>query len=564
MIYLNNASQILDSAEVQKGFQERDGLYTTPIMRQLNASNIICNQYNSRMRYDKEILLENYDAKIINLNFNTQFQFDGEAKIEKVEHASLTISDEDRKYTIPNVKVYQPTSKGMPIESDEGIVIAEYFAEVNVLNVLFDLGEYMTLIEKQISESNAKIKKMKIGRTYANYLFEKVIKKLIVEKEMLDFIAVSWTNPDMREENIKFIKEKTETIFKEKCETAKNEIEKLEKASVDLRRKMVQTTSSLITTRKEFDLMNSSGNDLVEKILKEMDNILLIPEIKLMSYRNNIFKLITNYLPIYDSKDRVWEGGEYIVEINTTNSGVKIKSTKGKGFKGYWTSNDPHPHVNGADGNPCLGSAGQGLADLLPQHELFAITVLMIEYLKSVNLSDSAGSRIETSGRKLLSKEEEMSLTSYMNDKESIEVEIIKPIKKKVTPKKVQKVTEAEASPLMSPTPQVTPTPFEDDLAVPSTCVHCGVDVYTHGIFEVVHDVRNGEERIAVACRTCIRTENGFEGNPEEGFVKYTGEIHLTPPLDEIFDAEMPHQEIMEEDIYDDEDNWDEDEEDEE
>ena len=50
--------------------------------------------------------------------------------------------------------------------------------------------------------------------------------------------------------------------------------------------------------------------------------------------------------------------GESTIKINISPSTVDVRFYTEQKRKGYWSEQDPHPHVSEL-GNPCLGSASE-------------------------------------------------------------------------------------------------------------------------------------------------------------------------------------------------------------
>ena len=84
--------------------------------------------------------------------------------------------------------------------------------------------------------------------------------------------------------------------------------------------------------------------------------------------------------------------GEFNIEINMGNTHIRFHNTTNK-RRGYW-SMDSHPHVNGDTGEACLGSVAPTIAELCSQGELYALSLVLIDFLENANTSDSAGRHV--------------------------------------------------------------------------------------------------------------------------------------------------------------------------
>jgi hypothetical protein len=81
-----------------------------------------------------------------------------------------------------------------------------------------------------------------------------------------------------------------------------------------------------------------------------------------------------------------------IISINLFYNIVKVQLAEGSaGGRGYWTSYDPHPHVDGTSGTPCLGEAGHMVTVGFEKKDYYLIFLTMIEFLQSINPGDAAG-----------------------------------------------------------------------------------------------------------------------------------------------------------------------------
>ena len=82
--------------------------------------------------------------------------------------------------------------------------------------------------------------------------------------------------------------------------------------------------------------------------------------------------------------------GESKIKINISPSTVDVRFYTEQKRKGYWSDQDPHPHVSEL-GSPCLGSASEIIAQLLVSREWYALATICINFLESYNEDDVAG-----------------------------------------------------------------------------------------------------------------------------------------------------------------------------
>jgi len=86
--------------------------------------------------------------------------------------------------------------------------------------------------------------------------------------------------------------------------------------------------------------------------------------------------------------------GPLVIEIfiNKNEVAVFCDEDNGGGY-GYWTDHDPHPHVSGSSGKPCLGDVESPIALAFSSYDYDIVAMLMLEFLQSVNTNDPAGEK---------------------------------------------------------------------------------------------------------------------------------------------------------------------------
>lgn len=138
------------------------------------------------------------------------------------------------------------------------------------------------------------------------------------------------------------------------------------------------------TEEKDFttDIESLLNHKLVENIEIDTDN--------------NLVYVFTDYIDIYDEDENRYKGNKYRIRFNFEAIAVKIYGLdENYCRKSYWSNIDPHPHVSGDTGTPCLGDAGPMLASTLSDHELYASFIITLNFLQQVNTNDPAGKFIK-------------------------------------------------------------------------------------------------------------------------------------------------------------------------
>ena len=105
--------------------------------------------------------------------------------------------------------------------------------------------------------------------------------------------------------------------------------------------------------------------------------------------------IITDYIDIYDEQGNKFKGNKYKLTFDYDDMTCYIEGLdENYNRKSYWTEQDPHPHVDGNNGEACWGSAGSMLSENMNNYELYASFIVVLNFLQQVNTSDPAGEYI--------------------------------------------------------------------------------------------------------------------------------------------------------------------------
>ena len=143
---------------------------------------------------------------------------------------------------------------------------------------------------------------------------------------------------------------------------------------------------------RELNSEEADEEDLIDNLRNDLDLIIKHDKVKDIIVEKNLFTVFTNPLYIYSDRGRKYYGGNFTIKININNTSIKFNSDNKR--QSYWTNNDPHPHVNGADGSACLGNVASTIAELCSQVQLYPLVLICIDFLESANTEDSAGKNI--------------------------------------------------------------------------------------------------------------------------------------------------------------------------
>lgn len=259
------------------------------------------------------------------------------------------------------------------IDSPEGITLAEYFELENELYILFDVFE-------EYNENNINI------FTYIMQEFERLVwKPKILEN--------SWKYTKNKE---KLIENFTERVKKQKQEFIVNNLRQIQTIEDDIntyRLSLKRCYDNLFSKRRQVEEDKKSIHNLIDKSIKDLDQIIKLEKVSDIQIIDNKFHIFTNDIYIYNSKGKRYYGGKYKIVFDIFTSDVRFFNLNNS-RKGFWTAHDPHPHVNGEDGSPCLGNVTETIVELSSQAELYALVITFINFLESVNLEDPAGANI--------------------------------------------------------------------------------------------------------------------------------------------------------------------------
>lgn len=265
-----------------------------------------------------------------------------------------------------------PHGKGVLIASDKGIPLAEWFEDQHELNILFDLF-------KEWSDN-------------AVHIFDFIMKEFYRLVWLPKTFENSWVHT---QDKAKLTEKLTKQLQERQATFIANEtrnIEEFERLINNYRREIKTKSDILLQRRRQVETEKQNSINASAQLINDLDLIVANEKIKDVRIKNDLFIVTTVPLYISASNGKRFYGGEYRVEINIGNSDVHFFGDNPR--RGYWTPNDPHPHVNGRDGSACLGNVSSAIAELCSQFQLYALVLVLIDFLESANVSDSAGSTV--------------------------------------------------------------------------------------------------------------------------------------------------------------------------
>lgn len=260
-------------------------------------------------------------------------------------------------------KLLRHTNSDNCIEID-GKVVAEYSnRDCNMLFILFDMIKH----DKEL----------------------KTFEKIMNEMFKIDQKKLSYKIEENREGLIKSIQDKLVLDNVRKRDSARRNIEDLEFSIRDNINRIIQCNKDI-----EHNKILLHGNDLnatkiKDKIIKDLDIIFNYKKVDDVLIDEDTIIVKTKVLNFFDEKGTEYIGSNYSININTSRNEIRIFGNNTK--KGGWSDTDSHPHINGTNGQACFGNLNTTLADLFSQKEYYAMTLMLINFLESVDIKDSVG-----------------------------------------------------------------------------------------------------------------------------------------------------------------------------
>jgi len=221
-------------------------------------------------------------------------------------------------------------------------------------------------------------------------LLDEVIVELTLDPEekarrkarQLAEVAIANRNGYISECNRRF--EKTVKGTKKKIEDGLAEIDRLQR---ELTRRIRETNGA----KRKLVQLESCKDGETEKYGQEYDALLQVPGVEEVHVADGVIKVFTEHVYITpDGHSETYDIGKFRMEIYTSgaNGGIRFFNITRQGKGGGYNTNHPHVQRNGA---PCLGNISEMVPALIGEYEYSAVAQLGLQYLKSVNLDDSAG-----------------------------------------------------------------------------------------------------------------------------------------------------------------------------
>jgi hypothetical protein len=273
--------------------------------------------------------------------------------------------------------IYPPVQEGNShvIRDDEGLAIAEYFSNKRVrestLNILFDVFAHCDASYRQIMEN----------------IFKQL--KVILEEPLRE---LTWSTTQNKDALLNAIIEENKKNASQDYEATKNSVNDLEYEVQERQQRLSEVIRRLDNQRRKLVGFEGFVESQVQKLKEDIHLIVNHEKIVDLSFVDNILEVKTTDIYAYDENGNKYYMGKYTIRLKPERSEVRFFGDNPR--QGYWTSQDPHPHVNGRDGTPCLGNLTETIAELSAQNQLYALVLSAIDFLESANTRDGAGEKV--------------------------------------------------------------------------------------------------------------------------------------------------------------------------
>ena len=149
--------------------------------------------------------------------------------------------------------------------------------------------------------------------------------------------------------------------------------------------------------RLSLEISALEGKTVTKDFKNDILNLSKHPLFKDLEIRDNKIIFLTDYIDIIDPQNpsNVFLGNKWEISIKMSNGDIRLKGLdKTRCHESCWSDYDPHPHVS-YDGSACWGNVSTTLAQLVDEKEIFALFIMITNYLSTFNIEDTAGKRIK-------------------------------------------------------------------------------------------------------------------------------------------------------------------------
>ena len=142
-------------------------------------------------------------------------------------------------------------------------------------------------------------------------------------------------------------------------------------------------------------IRKNNGKEKLDKIKKQIKIIKEMEIVDSVEFIEDTMSVKTNFVYATDEDDNRFKMNKYDIQIKPSKLDIRIYGLVEEYNKeSAFSQHDPHPHVSGITGKPCWVNTEIMLVDLFEQEQYDIIVQIVIDYLQSFNIDDSAGKYI--------------------------------------------------------------------------------------------------------------------------------------------------------------------------
>lgn len=259
------------------------------------------------------------------------------------------------------------------IEAEDGAPLAEYNPNHNELMILFDL----------LSVYNDDAKEC------FRYIMSEFERLVWFPKTLEN----SWVHSSNKEGLVSRFTTRVKQQKERQLQRERSNLEDYEYKINEYKRKMKEWYDNTLRIRRLLDVEEGNVENIMNQFVKDLDLISQHDKVKDLHIIDGKFHIWTDDIYAYSSDDKRYYIGKMKIVIDIENTDTRFYNLNNP-RQGYWTSEDPHPHVSGSGNNACLGNVASTIAELCSRNEIYALTLICIDFLENANVSDPAGAKV--------------------------------------------------------------------------------------------------------------------------------------------------------------------------
>ena len=158
------------------------------------------------------------------------------------------------------------------------------------------------------------------------------------------------------------------------------------------KRYLIEMSNDILLLEKELEGLVVVDETMVAKLESELESVKNLAIVDDAMYDGTKMVVTTKWMLGYTQADEPFPLPPMSVSLGLTNSDFRaVCIDREEGVRGMWREYDPHPHVNGESGKPCIGTASCSITAMVTAHEYYAAMIMCLDFLQTANESDSAG-----------------------------------------------------------------------------------------------------------------------------------------------------------------------------